>query len=84
MLDHFGTDDPDEDDPVVEAIILEFAKIDPGSYSYRYPVDRNGDAVPVAYSDLHLLTLADVMQGAAGYFKGCDRYLSNLVDASPY
>lgn len=84
MLDHFGTDDPDEVDPVLEAIILELAKIDPGSYSYRYPVDRKGNAVPVAYSDLHLPTLADVMQGVAGYFKGCDGYLSNLVDAGPY
>jgi hypothetical protein len=84
MLDHFGTDDPDEVDPVVEAIVLEFAKIDPGSYSYRYPVDRKGDAVPVAYSDLHLPTLADVMQGVAGYFKGCDGYLSDLVGARPY
>lgn len=84
MLDHFGTDDPDEVDPVIGTIILEFDKIDPKSYSYRYPVDRKGNPVPVAYSDLHLPTLANVVQGAAGYFKGCDGYLSSLVEASPY
>lgn len=84
MLEHYGTDDPDEVDPVVGAIILEFAKIDPSSYSYRYPVDKQGNPVPVAYSDLHLPTLADTMQGVAGYFTGCDGYLSSLLDASPY
>ena len=84
MLEHYGTEDPDEADPVVGAVILEFAKIDPGSYSYRYPVDRQGKPVPVAYSDLHLPTLADVMQGVAGYFSGCDGYLSSLLDADPY
>lgn len=83
MLERYGTDDPDEADPVVGKIILEFAKIDPGSYSYRYPVDRQGNPVPVAYSDLHLPTLANVMQGVAGYFTGCDGYLGSLLAASP-
>ncbi len=82
MLEHYGTVDPDEADPVVGEIILEFAKIDPGSYSYRYPVDRKGNPVPVAYSDLHLPTLADVMQAVDGYFTGCDGYLSELLSAS--
>ncbi|GBE44567.1 hypothetical protein BMS3Bbin10_02666 [bacterium BMS3Bbin10] len=84
LLELYGTEDPDEADPVVGKIILEFAKIDPGSYSYRYPVDRQGNPVPVAYNDLHLATLADVMEAVAGYFTGCDGYLSSLHDASPY
>lgn len=83
MLERYGTADPDEADPVVENIILEFAKIDPGSYSYRYPVDRRGDAIPAAISDLHLPTLADVMNAVEGYFTGCDGYLDNLLGASP-
>lgn len=81
ILERYGTPDPDEADPVVGEIILEFAKIDPGSYSYRYPVDRQGNPVPVAYADLHLPTLANVMQGVAGYFMGCDGYLSDLRNA---
>lgn len=83
MLEHYGTEDPDEVDPVVGEIILEFAKIDPGSYSYRYPVDRKGNPVPVAYSDLHLPTLADVMNAVGGYFAGCDGYLDHLVSSYP-
>ena len=82
MLERYGTEDPDEADPVVGEIILEFAKIDPGSYSYRYPVDRKGNPIPVAYSDLHLPTLADVMKAVDGYFTGCDGYLSDLLSAS--
>ena len=84
MLERYGTEDPDKADPVVGEILLEFAKIDPGSYSYRYPVDRQGNPVPVAFSDLHLPTLADVMEAVAGYFTGCDGYLSSLRDASPH
>ena len=77
VLDRYGTTDPDEADPIVGAIILEFAKIDPASYAYRYPVDRNGRPLPVAQNDLHLPTLADVMNGVSGYFDGCDAYLEN-------
>jgi hypothetical protein len=77
MLERYGTSDPDKADPVVGNIVLEFAKVDPRSYSYRYPVDRRGNPVPVAYSDLHLPTLADVMNAVANYFTGCDGYLTN-------
>lgn len=81
MLERYGTEDPDEADPAVGEIVLEFAKIDPDSYSYRYPVDRRGNPIPVAYTDLHLPTLANVMQGVAGYFTGCDGFLSDRRDA---
>lgn len=78
MLEKFGTPDPDEVDPVVGKIILEFAKIDPDSFSHRYPVDRHGALIPIAVGDLHLPTLADVVNGVAGYFSGTDGYLSAL------
>lgn len=81
MLERYGTEDPDEADPAVGEIVLEFAKIDPDSYSYRYPVDRRGNPIPVAYTDLHLPTLANVMEGVAGYFTGCDGFLSDRRDA---
>ena len=84
MLDEYGTQDPDEADPVVGEIILEFAKIDPRSHAYRYPVDQKGNPLPVEYSDLHLPTLADVMNAVEGYFTGCDGYLADLRDACPY
>lgn len=82
VLKRYGTTDPDEADPVVGEIIAEFAKIDPGSDSYRYPVDTKGNPIPITYGDLHLPTLADVMNGVAGYFTGCDGLLSDLQGAS--
>lgn len=78
MLDRYGTPDPDEADPVVKDVISEFAKIDPGSYSHRYPVDRNGRPLPITISDLHLPTLADVMEAVDNYFTGTDGYLDSL------
>ena len=79
MLEKYGVASPDDTDSIVSEIVLEFAKIDPGSYSYRYPVDRRANPVLVAYSDLHLPTLADVMQAVESYFSGCDGYLSELM-----
>jgi hypothetical protein len=81
MLDRYGIDDPDEVDPVVESIILSYAKVDPGSFSHRYPVDRQGITLPVARSELDLENLADVMNAVANYFKGTDGYLSALASA---
>ncbi|WDR07441.1 hypothetical protein PSQ90_08500 [Devosia rhodophyticola] len=53
MPERYDTEDHNEADPVVGEITLEFAKFD--------PVDRKGNPIPVAYNDLHLPTLGDVM-----------------------
>lgn len=82
MLERYGSDDPDQADPVVGKIILEFSKIDPGSYSYRYPVDRRGTPLSIAHSDLHLPTLSDVMSAVDGYFTGCDGISANFRNPS--
>jgi hypothetical protein len=76
MLERYGTSDSDEADPVVAEIVIEFSKIDPNSYSNRYPVDRRGNPVPIGQSALDLANLADVMEAVGGYFNGCDGYLS--------
>ena len=81
MLDKYGTSDPDDADSIVGGIILEFAKIDPDSYAYRYSVDRKGKPLPLTQNDLHLPTLADVMNSVSSYFDGCDGYLDNLHGA---
>lgn len=81
MFKKYEITDPDDTNPTVGAIILEFAKIDPRSYAYRYPVDRWGRQLPVAQRHLHLPTLADVMNGVSGYFDGCDACLDSLDSA---
>lgn len=70
-------------DAVVAEIIAEFAKVDPQSFSYRYPVDKKGNLVNLAFEEVDLQRLADVMQGLDGYFSGCDGYLDNLQSAGP-
>lgn len=83
MLTGYGDHDPDETIPVVEKIVAEFAKIDPGSYSYRYPVDTKGNPIPTTVAELDLDGLKDVMDGVEGYFTGCDGYLDSLRSAAP-
>jgi len=83
MLDRYGTPDPDEADPVVASVVAQFAKIDPKSDAYRYPVDQRGNPLPIALAATYLPNLADVMQAVAGYFNGCDGYLSDLRRTLP-
>ena len=45
--------------------------------AYRYPVDQQGNPLPMVYGELYLPELADVMNGVAGYFTGCDGDLNN-------
>ena len=73
-----GYDVRDKADVVVERVVAEFAKIDPDSCSYRYPVDVDGNPIPLTQEELDLAALADVMNGLSGYFDGCDAYLDTL------
>ena len=54
MLDRYGTPDPDDADPIVASVIAQFAKIDPKSDAYRYPVDQKGNPLPTAFAATHL------------------------------
>lgn len=83
VLDGYGHDDPDQTDPIVAEIVAEFAKVDPKSFSYRYPVDTKGKPIPIAHNELDLSALADVMEALEGYFSGSDGYLDSLRDAGP-
>jgi len=83
MLEGYGHDDPEAVEHVVAEIVAEFSKVDPGSFSYRYPVDTKGRPIPIAHHELDLDTLADVMEAVEGYFDGCDGYLDNLRSARP-
>ena len=63
-------------DPVVEACIAEFAKIDVRSFSFRYPTDTKGRLISFDVDALDLENLRDVMEGVSNYFTGTDGYLS--------
>ena len=83
VLDSFGTGNLGDTDSIVEKTVAQFAKIDPKSFSHRYPCDIEGKPIPLIQSKLDLETLKDVMEGVFGYFSGCDGYLDALVSAWP-
>jgi hypothetical protein len=83
VQDAYGADDVDQTNPIVAKIIAQFAKIDPDSFAFRYPMDKDGKLIPLGIDELDLATLAKVMDGVEAYFSGCDGYLDHLQGASP-
>ncbi|MEQ9412167.1 MAG: hypothetical protein RIK87_30955 [Fuerstiella sp.] len=83
VLIGYGHEDPDGTDQVISKTITEFSKVDERSFSFRYPVDRQGRKIPLGHEELDLNSLADVMKGLEGYFIGTDGYLDNLQNAGP-
>lgn len=73
----------DNANAAVSALIAEFDQVDPGSFTYRYPVDTKGRPMDVAFEHVDLAALADVMEGLEGYFNGWDGFLDNLRSAAP-
>ena len=78
MLCLYGSPNPNKSDQAVKKIVCEFAKIDPRSDLYRYPVDKEGNMLHMHIDTLDLRNIADVMNGVAAYFSGCDGYLSAM------
>jgi hypothetical protein len=83
VLKQYGDNDPDQTNQAVENIIAEFAKVDPQSFAYRYPVDRDGNLLELGQSELDLQSLAAVMKGLERYFTGCDGWLDDLQGNEP-
>ena len=83
VLQAFGSDDEDGATAAVGRLVAEFATVDPGSFSFRYPVDTQGRPIELAHGYMDLSVLADVMEGVDGYFTGCDGYLDALASAGP-
>jgi hypothetical protein len=77
--------DPAENDArnAVGAVIAEFAKVDPDSFSYRYPVTRKGEPIAPLEEALEIANLADAIEKLDNYFTGCGGWLENLKSASP-
>ena len=81
VLDGYGTPDPDEADEVVAGLIQEFSKIDPGSFSFRYPCDTHGESLVLPFKEVDLNWLKDVMKGVSNYFDGTEGFLAEVSSA---
>jgi hypothetical protein len=67
----------------VVACIAEFAKIDPGSFTFRYPKHKSGEAININFEHLDLGQLKTVMESIENFFIGTDGWLGSLKDAAP-
>jgi hypothetical protein len=79
VLDAYGTIDPDDADEAVFSCIVEFSKIDPNSFSFRYPTDRTGSLIAFDENNLNLGTLKETVDGLANYFEACSDYIDDLL-----
>ncbi|CAM3121638.1 hypothetical protein EJ082_15130 [Brevundimonas diminuta] len=76
---------PDVGDAGAEAVINVFAAADPGSFSYRYPVDRSGRPTALAFTRYSPRVMIDVMEGLSTYLWGAEEYFDHLAShARPY
>lgn len=73
----------DVGDQGAEAIIKVFAAADPGSYSFRYPVDRAGKPNLRPFTSFSPRVLLDVMEGLNTYLWGAEEYFDHLASLLP-
>jgi hypothetical protein len=69
---------------VVSKCILEFDRMDPNSFTFRYATQKNGAPYPVSVDRIDLRRLRDVMEAIGGFFVGSDGFLSDLASSNPY
>ena len=65
----------------VEESLAEFSKVDPESYSFRYPVDRKGNlSIPPELHVINLRQLRDGMDRLAAFFDAVSMAFSHYLD----
>ena len=83
VISEFGGDGPDNTADIVEGIVMEFHKLDPNSFAFRYSKDKKGVQVPLPNFLIDLENIRDVMEGVNHFFEGVDAQCSELSSALP-
>lgn len=73
----------DVGDVGAQAVIKVFAAADPGSYSYRYPVDRAGKPNALAFTRYSPRVMLEVMEALHTYLWGSEEYFDHLASSLP-
>jgi len=81
VIKEFSGDGADKDANIVEGIVMEFHRLDPKSFTFRYSTDKKGSPVPLPNSFIDLENLRDVMEGVNNFFEGLDAQCSELSSA---
>lgn len=66
----------------VEACINEFEGIDPGSYTFRYPVEKDGRQMEIPFDSIDLYHLQDVMDRLCNFFDATESSLHEHFNPS--
>jgi hypothetical protein len=82
-LREYHINDPLRADINVSKCILEFDRLDPSSFTFRYATGSDGRPYPISMEAINLERLRDTMEGVGNYFDGTDAYLYELVSAVP-
>jgi hypothetical protein len=68
---------------IVSKCILEFHRLDPHSFTFRYAMTKDGRVYPVSLAAINLPRLRETMEGIGHYFDGTDGLLSDLATSAP-
>jgi hypothetical protein len=68
-----------EDIRTVISCIKQFNKIDPKSFTFRYPADKNGKLYPISPNSIDIDGLRDTMAGIGTFLVETDYYLEAMT-----
>jgi len=66
----------------VDACIEEFDRVDTGSYTFRYPTDKQGNQTDIPFGSIDLWHLQNVMEGIYLFFEASEAALDAHFDVS--
>lgn len=66
---------PEKEEAIVEGLIKELAKADPGSFAFRYPVDKKGDPALPKNSHISVKILRDTMERLGNFLDAEAEYV---------
>ena len=81
VIDRFGTEEDKEGTDAVEVCIIEMAKIDRYSFTFRYPVTKRGQPLSLEFESLDLANLRETMEKIRNFFLGVDGQLDHATNA---
>jgi hypothetical protein len=79
VIDCFSLETEKETASIVEACIAEMAKIDPGSFTFRYPVTKKGQPMSLDFDSVDLANLQLTMEKISNFFDGVDGALDDRI-----
>jgi hypothetical protein len=84
IIDEAFPHDDSDDVEIVDEVIRELVEADPGSFNFRYPVDRDEQSVFEEEKFISLQNLYEVMQKTSHFFDGTGNGIAAMVQDSPY